>query len=70
MSLQRAQRLSLQDRNVKEHWWKRRLEGQIKDLRRDLSRLEQFKRGMFSEEEGSNGEVPAQTLLAREGFSV
>lgn len=55
-------------RNVKEPWWKRRLEGQIKDLRRDLSRLKQFKRGMFSEEEGSNGEFPAQTLLAREGF--
>ena len=31
--------------NVKEPWWKRRLEGQIKALRITLSRLEQFKRG-------------------------
>ena len=35
-----------------------------------MSRLKQFKRGMFSEEEGSNGEFPAQTLLHEKGLEV
>ena len=34
--------------NKKDPWWKRRLEGQIQQLRRDLSRLQQLKEGKMT----------------------
>ena len=34
--------------NENDPWWKRKLEGQIQQLRRDLSRLQQFKEGKLS----------------------
>ena len=50
-------------------WWKRRLEGQIKDLRRDLSRIEQMNKGLLNSSDLRNT-IMTKYNVKRKGVSV
>ena len=45
---------SQSQRKDNQPWWKRRLEGQINELRKDLSRLEQMDRGAMKDSDMRN----------------